>query len=73
MPTINFTNEEVTTIKHNDYPELKQLGTPVIQVFYWDGKNYLAAENLPFIAISIDPGEIIIDHREKATGKVVIN
>lgn len=73
MPKIQFQNEEVTTIKHDDYPELKQLGTPVIQLFYWDGKNYWPSEHLPFIAISNDPAEILINHGQKMTGYAVIS
>lgn len=73
MPKIQFTNEDVTTIKHEDYPELKQLGTPVIQLFYWDGKNYLPPEHLPNIIISNDPAEIIINHGYKSTGIVRID
>jgi hypothetical protein len=73
MPKIQFENEGITTIKHEDYPELKTLGTPVIQLYYWDGKNYLPPEHLPFIAISVDPAEIIIDHGQKSTGFVQID
>jgi len=72
MPKIQFENEEITTIKHEDYPELKELGTPHIQLYYWDGKNYLPPTNLPFITISEDPAEIIIDHSQKSTGFVQI-
>lgn len=72
MPKIQFNNEEVTAIKYEDYPELKELGTPVVQLFYWDGKNYLPPESLPYISISVDPNEIIIDHSQKRTGFVLI-